>query len=460
MKVSHKVLGIGLLLIVASYMMGEWYFAERFYANTQFAGVNISYLNQTEAEEKVESGVAERTVSVQEGDRNWGEVTYQDLRLELEVKEAVAQVQKEQGQSFWLTSFFEGSEYGLESADYLVLEQERVVDRLSGFNHFWEGRLPAEDASLIYVDEAGYQIQAEKTGTRLNIDMLVSQLLEAVEAGAGVVDVSEAYQAAEVTVDDAVLQERLAQIEAATSMSITLLIAGYEEVITPDRIASWLYVDSEDDELYFDKEMIYDYLGGLNEAYATYDDSRYFESTLRGEVQLVPGTLGWSIDRETEVATILEDLYAGESVVREPMIVGTGYNGSMDDIGLSYIEVDILNQSMFVYLDGELVLSTPVVTGQIGTNTVPGAYSIWNKETPSELVGYNPRTQMDYVQPVQYWMGFDDTGQGIHDANWQSYFGGDTYLTNGSLGCVNTPPDVMPLVFEYAYMGMPVLVFE
>src|SRR5699024_10559422 len=109
MKVSHKVLGIGLLLIVASYMMGEWYFAERFYANTQFAGVNISYLNQTEAEEKVESGVAERTVSVQEGDRNWGEVTYQDLRLELEVKEAVAQVQKEQGQSFWLTSFFEGS---------------------------------------------------------------------------------------------------------------------------------------------------------------------------------------------------------------------------------------------------------------------------------------------------------------------------------------------------------------
>lgn len=162
----------------------------------------------------------------------------------------------------------------------------------------------------------------------------------------------------------------------------------------------------------------------------------------------------------SELAWILEDLYAGESVVREPMIVGSGYNGSLDDIGSSYIEVDILNQTMFVYLEGELVLSTPVVTGQIGTTTVPGAYSIWNMETPSELVGYNPRTERDYVQPVQYWMGFDDTGQGIHDANWQPYFGGDAYLTNGSLGCVNTPPDVMPLVFEYAYMGMPVLVFE
>lgn len=460
MKVWHKFLGIGLLVMLAGYMMGEWYFAERFYANTQFAGVAISYLKQAEAEEKVESAVAERTVSLQEGQHNWGEVTYQELGLELEIKEAIAQVHKQQEQSIWLTSFFEGSEYGLESADYLALEQERVVDRLSGFDHFWEGRLPAEDASLIYVDEAGYQLQAEKAGTRLNEGILVTQLLEAVESGAEVVDVSQAYQEAEVTVDDVALRERLAQIEAATSMSLTLLIAGYEEVITPDRIASWLYVGAEDGELYFDEGMIYDYLGSLNEVYATYDDYRYFESTLKGEVQLVPGTLGWSIDREWELAAILEDLYAGESVVREPMIVGTGYNGSTDDIGLSYIEVDIVNQSMFVYLEGELVLSTPVVTGQIGTDTVPGTYSIWNRETPSELVGYNPRTEMDYVQPVQYWMGFDDTGQGIHDANWQPYFGGEAYLTNGSLGCVNTPPDVMPLVFEYAYIGMPVLVFE
>lgn len=460
MKVWHKVLAIGLLILLAGYGIGDWYFAERFNAQTHFAGVEVSYLTPAEAEEKVEAAVAEHTVQVREGDQDWGAASFQDLGLELDVKDVLVSLQKEQRQVWWLTGLFERREYGLELADDLTLDSQRLTTRLGAFANFWQERQPAEDASLVYVEGVGYQLQAETTGSQLDEEEIVALLLEAAEAGSEAVDLTAAYQEAQVTVEDATLQARLAQIEAATSMSITLLIAGYEEVISPEKIASWLYIGAEDGELYFDEAMIYDYLGYLNETYATYDDYRYFESTLRGGVQLVPGTLGWSIDREWEVAAILEDLYAGESVVREPMIVGSGYNGSLDDIGLSYIEVDIANQSMFVYIDGAMVLSTPVVTGQIGTNTVPGAYSIWNMETPSELVGYNPRTQSDYVQPVQYWMGFDDTGQGIHDANWQPYFGGDAYLTNGSLGCVNTPPDVMPLVFDYAYLGMPVVVFE
>ncbi|WP_253940766.1 L,D-transpeptidase family protein [Fundicoccus ignavus] len=369
--------------------------------------------------------------------------------------------QAQEGSS-WLASFFGRSVLGVEAeaGEVVSLDFEQAKQALGEFEGFWRERVASEDAEIVFVEGEGYQIQADRLGTRLDEERLQAQLLEVVEAGASMVDLSASYQTAEVTQADEALTERLDQIQAATSMSITLQIAGYEEVITPEMISSWLIIDEVTGELYFDETLIYEYLGSLNEAYATYDDYRYFESTLQGGVQLVPGTLGWSIDRESELAWILEDLYAGESVVREPMIVGSGYNGSLDDIGSSYIEVDILNQTMFVYLEGELVLSTPVVTGQIGTTTIPGAYSIWNMETPSELVGYNPRTERDYVQPVQYWMGFDDTGQGIHDANWQPYFGGDAYLTNGSLGCVNTPPDVMPLVFEYAYMGMPVIVFE
>ena len=57
-------------------------------------------------------------------------------------------------------------------------------------------------------------------------------------------------------------------------------------------------------------------------------------------------------------------------------------------------------------------------------------------------------------------MAFDYTGQGIHDAIWQPTFGGDAYLTNGSLGCINTPLDIMAQVYEYAYNGMPVIVFQ
>ena len=56
-------------------------------------------------------------------------------------------------------------------------------------------------------------------------------------------------------------------------------------------------------------------------------------------------------------------------------------------------------------------------------------------------------------------MPFDDTGQGIHDASWQASFGGDAYLTAGSLGCINTPPDVMAQVFNTVEVGTPVIIF-
>ena len=55
-----------------------------------------------------------------------------------------------------------------------------------------------------------------------------------------------------------------------------------------------------------------------------------------------------------------------------------------------------------------------------------------NKIMDVPLVGDN------YVTPVKYWMPFNG-GIGLHDAVWQSAFGGERYKTKGSHGCVNLP---------------------
>ena len=114
---------------------------------------------------------------------------------------------------------------------------------------------------------------------------------------------------------------------------------------------------------------------------------------------------------------------------------------------------------MLIYQEGKLVLQTPIVSGKIGTETIPGAYQVWNMEQDTNLKGYNPHTQRDYVQPVKYWIAFDNQAQGIHDAIWQSTFGGSAYQQSGSLGCVNTPLDVMSQVYEIVDYGWPVIVF-
>ena len=458
----QKKIVVGMIVLVVlglvGYLIGSQYYAERYYLNTEFAAVDISNLTQAEAADKLKESFSQQTINFNEADRAWEPLNASDLGITIQADEALASLMSEQHKQNWLLGAVTDTQIAYAPQDLIAIDDKQLQEALTANNQVNGPRFLPTDAKISYSETEGYTIEAGQTGTELDNSVMKDQIIQAV-INQEAVEVSQAYLQPSITADNPSLIQELEQIQALTSMEITLTIAGYEEVITPEMIYSWLILD-ENGEYYFDQEMIYDYLGTLNDAYATYDDYRNFTSTLQGDVQLLPGTLGWSIDREAETENILNDLAAGESVTREPAIVGIGYNGTLDDIGGSYIEVDMTYQMMYVYIDGVAVISTPIVTGQIGTNTVPGAYAIWNMESPSELTGFNPRTGVDYVQPVSYWLAFDYTGQGIHDANWQPTFGGDAYLTNGSLGCINTPPDIMAQVYEYAYNGMPVLVFQ
>ena len=63
-----------------------------------------------------------------------------------------------------------------------------------------------------------------------------------------------------------------------------------------------------------------------------------------------------------------------------------------------------------------------------------------------------------YDTTVTYWMPFV-YGQGLHDASWQTSFGGDTYKTKGSHGCINLPPDQAKIIYETIDKGYPILLY-
>lgn len=123
-------------------------------------------------------------------------------------------------------------------------------------------------------------------------------------------------------------------------------------------------------------------------------------------------------------------------------------------IGESYIEVDLTNQYVYVYIDGNLVVETPCVTGlPTAARTTPqGIYMLKNKMMDVPLVGDN------YVTPVKYWMPFNG-GIGLHDAVWQSKFGGTIYKSKGSHGCVNLPMDKAAEIYKNAIVKMPVICY-
>ena len=124
-----------------------------------------------------------------------------------------------------------------------------------------------------------------------------------------------------------------------------------------------------------------------------------------------------------------------------------------DETG-TFIEISIDQQHMWFYENGNLIVDTPVVTGNDDgdCNTPTGSYAIQSREEQTTLVGE------DYESYVDYWLGFNG-GIGIHDASWRDDFGGDIYLGNGSHGCVNTPFDKVKTIYEHVEVGTPVYVY-
>jgi len=188
----------------------------------------------------------------------------------------------------------------------------------------------------------------------------------------------------------------------------------------------------------------------------TYDKTRtpyLFNSYMAGYVPISFLKVDYTLDQELLLRQLQTQLPKLDMTPIEAPMVCRTYKGEVFDMGDTYVEVDIKHQTMTYFKDGELVVSTDVVTGLPDGHMTPrGHYNIYNKDTDCWLIG------ADYCVFVEYWVGIWDV-YGIHDASWRSKFGGKYYLTNGSHGCVNTPTEPMELIHRTIEIGTPVLIF-
>lgn len=448
------------LLLGIGYGAGIGYYAEKFQANTTFGSVDISNLTLEEAKQKISDDLSQKEITLTENGQELGKFTLAQLNGQINADEVLTAAYQAQDPSQWLAGYFSSVEYDNLLMNNVKIDDGALTEALATIGLNNSERTASTDAYIEYTDARGYYVEPETVGNQLDLDLVKQMVVEGLQTGQTTVELNTAYLQPELTSESEKITTFMDQINSYIETKINLEIAGDTVTIPKEEIIKWIYFD-QSNQIVVDQALVQEYVSTLNDKYATFNKPREFASTLSGTVTVQPGTLGWSIDSESEAAQIAADLAEGQEVTRTPAIVGSGYStDGTNDIGSTYVEIDIANQVMFVYVDGTQVISTPVVTGRTGTaDTVPGAYAVWNKEKDTELKGYNVHTQRDYVQPVSYWMPFDDTGQGIHDASWQASFGGDAYLTAGSLGCINTPPDVMAQVFNTVEVGTPVIIF-
>ncbi len=127
-----------------------------------------------------------------------------------------------------------------------------------------------------------------------------------------------------------------------------------------------------------------------------------------------------------------------------------------EELNDKFIIVDISEQRLWQYNNSTLYYTTPVTTGMDGHESDIGKTNVHEKAMNCELSGddYGPTI-------VTHWIGINDDGEGIHEAKWRYKFGKEVnYHQEGSHGCTNAPPEIMPDIFDATAIGDTVVVHK
>ena len=464
---AGSIIGLGAIAYVGNATLTR-YFRNRYAPNTWINGVyctgrTVSDINQ----ELIQNlGIPEMVV-----EDNCGNQYSYDLKLaslNYDYSDALTRELHAQKTKGWMREATQ--ETLLEPGKaFISFDEDKVSE--------WWNSLPivkdeaAEPILEISYGEDGYLLKNTLVN-RLKTGKALSEIVNAISEGKTHLSLSDAdcyfdHEMTDSQKDTYHIWEELKRMEKCA----LVYDMGAEQVTFDESVMGKLIAKDKNgtplknakDSYYYDLELADEMIAQLCEPYQTYGKDRELQTSREsGDVVVVPGgNFGTEIDVKAEqeyFKKVLEDKQLrllGETHV--PKYLHETLVRGLDDVGGTYIEVDITEQTIHFYQNGELMVTSGVVTGNLSTRhgTPQGVFCIQGKYKNRVLRGPG------YASFVRRWMPVYK-GIGLHDANWRknSEFGGETYKRNGSHGCINMPDDTTDIIFEKAEIGTPVFIFK
>ncbi len=443
------------------YYGGLKFYEDKFLMNVFINDVNIGNLTKAEAKEKLTNYITNQSIKITEDEQSKGEIVIDHLDPTIQIDEIVESLMDQQDINQWPLSVVNPQKQQVEMDKLVDFKEHNLTSLLKKQGIVNEGRNKPTLNSLDYSDKKGFFIKKGEPGNTINHSQLFDNLKASLSKENVELKLEDNYETSDSVSDMPLLtqQEKALNSVLDGKADITYQIGDEEYRLDSELMKTWVYLDDNQNPA-VDTEQMRTYLTELAAETATYDRERTFESTMQGKVTVPPGIMGAEIDVEKEIPQLTQDILEGGVIKRYPAFTGYGLKlGQEDEIGDTYVEVDLTNQMEFLYVDGQLILETPINSGKPVTPTTPGANVVIEMRTNTSLKGINPITKKKYSSPVVYWMRFDNYAQGIHDASWAPGFGGDTYTWGGSLGCINTPLWAAEQIYQNVELGTPVIVF-
>lgn len=386
-----------------------------------------------------------------------GTITAQEIGMYWVDTQAVAQeVLDKQNEFLWIQMLWTTENYNV--IQNVSFDQDKLQEQLTQMPLLQKKNMMQPENAYIsdYSEKTkSYEIVPETLGTELDTNLVESVVSTAIMAGTDTVDLEAqgCYMAAKVTSDDKTLVKACDTVNKWVSAQITYNWNDNQVVVDADMISKWIQLDDKTPAL--DEDAIAEFVAEQAKEYDTYGKKRKFTTVQGIELNLPSGAFGWKTDRTEESKELTQSIEKGEVISKEPVYSSKGAQKGSNDIGNSYVEIDLTNQHLYLFKDGNIVLETDFVSGNMskaGCITPPGVFGLTYKTKNAVLRG------ADYETPVNYWMPFNGN-VGMHDATWRRSFGGTIYLTAGSHGCVNLPLNMAAAIYEYVSTGFPVVCY-
>lgn len=430
--------------IILYYLIVAITYTGKFLPNTFVNGVDVS----GEPINKVKNVVANR----KSGDTlivtgQYGEKL--ELNIDEYVEYTAKNLEKVSKQNIMSWPFAKFKRKNIE-VDYDVKLKEGLIENVIDMSNFIKGKQIEEPVNAtLEVKDGEVIITDDKPGNAIDKTKLKEAIIKGIQDNSLVVEFTD-YPKAEVTTES--LQKQKEYLEEKMNHTIDIDVRGKKYTLN----IKTLYPTEE-----LSKEKLQEFIANMANETDTINKERKFKDVNGEERTIQSGTFGWKMDRvktfENLYNNIINTKY--DSFTPEYAVQAVGD----DEIGNTYIEIDLSKQHLWVFVDGVQTLDSNLVSGQVPKAFTPvGIHSIKGKQKGRTLKGKNRITQKEYASYVDYWMPIDWQGVGMHDASWQyGDFNPNKYLTgHGSNGCINLPFSTAEYIFNNFPVGTPVVIYE
>ncbi|MBU3181239.1 L,D-transpeptidase family protein [Clostridium psychrophilum] len=437
-KVSIIIFSIFLVL----YLGISIFFSNHFYFGSVINGINASGKTVDQVDKQISMKSKTYTIEFKERNGVKEKIKGTDIALKYNAKDKIQVLKDNQNSFAWIFAIFNTK---ASQMDGIVTYDDKLLkehfDKLSCIDS--KKIIEPQNASFKYSDK-GYAIVKEVMGNKVNEKSLYAGVVNAINKGDATLnlDTKNYYINPKYTSTSQKVKNTKILLNKYTSSKVTYTFAGGKQVIDGSIVNNWLGVN-KNLEIIFDKDKIQSYVRKLDDHYNTYGKVRNFATSLGTTVKVSGGDYGWLVDRSGETKDLIAAIKGGQTITKQPNYTQTAASHDVNDIGNTYVEINMTKQHLWFYKNGSLVVQGDVVTGNVSINdaTPKGVYRLKYKEKDATLKGEG------YSVPVAEFMPFNG-GIGIHPATWRNKFGGSIYLKNGSHGCINSPASLAKTIYD------------